>query len=57
MSEMTSIRWPADEFEAVEAWRGARRPLLPRGEAIRALVRKGLEAYQRENGAKERKKQ
>jgi hypothetical protein len=43
MSEMTAIRFPAEQYEEIEAWRSMRRPLPPRGAAIRELVRLGLE--------------
>ena len=52
MSEMTAIRFPAEQYEAIEAWRAERRPLLPRGAAIRELVRLGLEFSKLRDGAK-----
>lgn len=55
MSELTAIRFPAEQYEEIEAWRAARRPLPPRGAAIRELVRLGLEYSKLKEGAKERK--
>jgi len=55
MSEMTAIRFPAEQYEQIETWRASRRPLLPRGAAIRELVRLGLEFSKLKDAAKDRK--
>jgi hypothetical protein len=45
MSELTAVRFPAEMMEEIERWRAVRRPIPPKGVAIRDLVRAGLDAY------------
>jgi hypothetical protein len=46
MTDLTAVRFPADMAEEIERWRAVRRPIPPKGVAIRELVRAGLDAYQ-----------
>jgi hypothetical protein len=45
MTELTAVRFPPDMAEEIEQWRAVRRPIPPKGVAIRELVRAGLDAY------------
>jgi hypothetical protein len=46
MSEQVGLRLEPDLFQAIEEWRREQRPVIPgRTDAIRELVRAGLEAY------------
>jgi len=53
MSEQVGLRLEPDLFQAIEEWRREQRPVIPgRTEAIRHLIRKGLELTRREAGKK-----
>lgn len=45
MSELTAVRFTVEMNEEIEQWRAVRRPIPPKGVAIRELVRAGLDAY------------